>query len=101
MEKLGYLTRLDRLKTSVRNAEPDLFIVSAFDSIFYLTGAGYEPLERPYFLIVRPDGNLAEWVMDRHAAANRVAGPANSWFLGSGAVYGRRNEVLINNKERF
>ncbi len=51
-----YGTRLDRLKTSVRNAELDLFIVSAFDSIFYLTGAGYEPLERPFFLIVRPDG---------------------------------------------
>ncbi len=34
-----YMTRLDRLKTSVRNAELDLFIVSAFDSIFYLTGA--------------------------------------------------------------
>ena len=50
-----YRTRLDRLKTSVRNAELDLFIVSAFDSIFYLTGAGYEPLERPFFLIIRPD----------------------------------------------
>ncbi len=36
-----YMTRLDRLKTSVRNAELDLFIVSAFDSIFYLTGAGF------------------------------------------------------------
>ena len=50
-----YRTRLDRLKTSVRNAELDLFIVSAFDSIFYLTGAGFEPLERPFFLIIRPD----------------------------------------------
>ena len=49
-----YRTRLDRLKTSVRNAELDLFIVSAFDSIFYLTGAGYEPFERPFFLIIRP-----------------------------------------------
>jgi len=33
----------------------DLFIVSAFDSIYYLTGAGFEPLERPFFLLVRPD----------------------------------------------
>ena len=39
-----YGTRLHRLKTSVRNAELDLFIVSAFDTIFYLTGGGYEPL---------------------------------------------------------
>ncbi|MFQ5624866.1 MAG: M24 family metallopeptidase [Paracoccaceae bacterium] len=51
-----YLARLDRLKTGVRKAGLDLFIVSAFDSIFYLTGAGYEPLERPFFLIIRPDG---------------------------------------------
>ena len=50
-----YRSRLDRLKASVRNAELDLFIVSAFDSIFYLTGAGFEPLERPFFLIIRPD----------------------------------------------
>ena len=62
-----YATRLDRLKTGVRNAELDLFIVSAFDSIFYLTGAGYEPLERPFFLIVRPDGepSLLTPLMDR------------------------------------
>ena len=62
-----YGTRLDRLKTSVRNAELDLFIVSAFDSIFYLTGAGYEPLERPFFLIVRPDSEptLLTPLMDR------------------------------------
>lgn len=62
-----YGTRLDRLKTSVRNAELDLFIVSAFDSIFYLTGAGYEPLERPFFLIIRPDSepSLLTPLMDR------------------------------------
>ena len=62
-----YRTRLDRLKASVRNAELDLFIVSAFDSIFYLTGAGYEPLERPFFLIIRPDGepSLLTPLMDR------------------------------------
>jgi Xaa-Pro dipeptidase len=62
-----YSTRLDRLKTSVRKAELDLFIVSAFDSIFYLTGAGYEPLERPFFLIVWPDGepSLLTPLMDR------------------------------------
>jgi len=35
----------------------DLFIVSAFDSIYYLTGAGFEPLERPFFLLVRPEGS--------------------------------------------
>ena len=28
--------------------------VSAFDSLYYLTGAGFEPLERPFFLLIRP-----------------------------------------------
>jgi Xaa-Pro dipeptidase len=32
-----------------------LFIVSSFESIYYLTGAGFEPLERPFFLLVRPE----------------------------------------------
>ena len=52
-----YGTRLQQLKASVEKAGLDLFIVSAFDSIFYLTGAGFEPLERPFFLIIRPSGN--------------------------------------------
>jgi Xaa-Pro dipeptidase len=32
-----------------------LFLVSSFESIYYLTGAGFEPLERPFFLLVFPD----------------------------------------------
>jgi Xaa-Pro dipeptidase len=50
-----YRHRLDSLKSAVRRAGLDLFIVSAFDSIYYLTGAGFEPLGRPFFLFVRPD----------------------------------------------
>ena len=70
-----YRTRLDRLKASVRSAELDLFIVSAFDSIFYLTGAGYEPLERPFFLIIQPDREplLLTPLMDRNHLTESVA----------------------------
>jgi Xaa-Pro dipeptidase len=50
-----YRQRLDSLQAAVRRAGLDLFIVSAFDSIYYLTGAGFEPLERPFFLFIRPD----------------------------------------------
>src|SRR6185369_14329866 len=50
-----YRQRLQALQASIRRAGLDLFIVSAFDSIYYLTGAGFEPLERPFFLVVRPD----------------------------------------------
>jgi Xaa-Pro dipeptidase len=51
-----YRSRLQALQTSVGQAGLDLFIVSAFDSIYYLTGACFEPLERPFFLFVRPEG---------------------------------------------
>lgn len=49
-----YRIRLDALKGGVEEAGLDLFIVSAPDSLYYLTGAGFEPLERPFFLLVRP-----------------------------------------------
>jgi Xaa-Pro dipeptidase len=50
-----YRSRLDGLQLKVREAGLDLFIVSAFDSIYYLSGAGFEPLERPFFLLVHPN----------------------------------------------
>jgi Xaa-Pro dipeptidase len=46
--------RMELLKTKVADSDLDVFLVSAFDSIYYLTGAGFEPLERPFFLLVRP-----------------------------------------------
>jgi Xaa-Pro dipeptidase len=48
-----YRTRLEALHTRVQKAGLDLFVVSALDSLYYLTGAGFEPLERPFFLLVR------------------------------------------------
>jgi Xaa-Pro dipeptidase len=50
-----YRCRLESLQVAVQRAGVDLFIVSAFDSIYYLTGAGFEPLERPFFLLIRSD----------------------------------------------
>ncbi len=52
-----YRTRLERLQVEVAKAELDLFLVTSFDSIYYLTGAGFEPLERPFFLVVYPRGS--------------------------------------------
>ncbi len=46
--------RLESLQAGVAEAGLDLFIVTAFDSLYYLTGAGFEPLERPFFLLIRP-----------------------------------------------
>ena len=49
-----YRSRLKSLQARVAEAGLDLFIVSALESIYYLTGAGFEPLERPFFLLIRP-----------------------------------------------
>lgn len=47
-----YLQRLKALQRKVRDRDLDVLVVSSFESIFYLTGAGFEPLERPFFLLV-------------------------------------------------
>ncbi|MEE8326402.1 MAG: Xaa-Pro peptidase family protein [candidate division NC10 bacterium] len=49
-----YRKRLEALQGSVEDRDLDLFLVTSLDSIYYLTGAGFEPLERPFFLLVRP-----------------------------------------------
>jgi Xaa-Pro dipeptidase len=46
--------RMARLQQAVRAAGLDLFLVSAEESILYLTGISYTPLERPFFILVRP-----------------------------------------------
>ena len=48
-----YQQRLEALQQKVRQRDLDLLLVSSLDSIFYLTGASFEPLERPFFLLVR------------------------------------------------
>ena len=49
-----YLRRLESLQACVAEAGLDVFIVTSQDSIYYLTSAGFEPLERPFFLLIYP-----------------------------------------------
>jgi Xaa-Pro dipeptidase len=51
-----YLDRMARLRHQVAASGLDVFIVSSTDSIYYLTGISYIPFERPFFIIVKPDG---------------------------------------------
>jgi Xaa-Pro aminopeptidase len=51
-----YPRRFERLESAVAAAELEVFLVSSVESIYYLTGAGFEPLERPFFLAVFPRG---------------------------------------------
>ena len=53
--KQEYLRRMQQLQERVRHNELGVFLVSAEDSIYYLTGVTYVPLERPFFMLVRPD----------------------------------------------
>ena len=59
ISKEEYRQRLLRLGASVAEAGLDLFLVQSFDSIYYLTGAGFEPFERPFFLLVFPNNTIA------------------------------------------
>ncbi|HRX59402.1 MAG TPA: Xaa-Pro peptidase family protein [Eubacteriales bacterium] len=52
----NYEARLGKLQTYLQEQKLDAFIISTQDSIFYLSGASYKPIERPFFIIVRPAG---------------------------------------------
>ena len=52
----NYEARLGKLQSYLREQRLDAFLVSTQDSIYYLCGASYKPIERPFFLIVRPTG---------------------------------------------
>ena len=51
-----YRERVVGLQRGVAAEGLDLFVVSAEESIQYLTGISYTPLERPFFILVRPQG---------------------------------------------
>lgn len=50
-----YRERMQRLQRMVHDHGLDAFVVATEDSIFYLTGISFRPLERPFFIIVRPE----------------------------------------------
>ena len=53
-----YQDRLTRLQASVAASDVDACLLASRESIFYLTGVSYEPLERPFLMLVRPSGPL-------------------------------------------
>ncbi|MBR0724962.1 aminopeptidase P family protein [Bradyrhizobium manausense] len=54
ISKSEYAHRLERLQDKIHDV--DVFIITSRESIYYLTGAGFEPLERPFFLLVPRKG---------------------------------------------
>jgi Xaa-Pro dipeptidase len=55
IQKQELIERMKRLQARVLDSELDAFLVTAQDSIYYLTGVTYAPLERPFFILVRPE----------------------------------------------
>ena len=56
-ENEEYRRRHQALVQAMKRRGLDLYVVTTTDNIFYLTGATFEPLERPFFLIVGADGS--------------------------------------------
>ena len=54
--KHNYDERKINLKQKIKDAALDAYLVTAQDSIYYLTGATYKPIERPFFIIMWPEG---------------------------------------------
>ncbi len=57
--KFDYSARIAKLQQYMKDENLDAFIISTQDSIFYLSGAAYVPIERPFFIIIRPEGTLS------------------------------------------
>jgi Xaa-Pro aminopeptidase len=51
-----YTSRILKLQRFMKTNGLDAFIVSTQDSIYYLSGASFMPVERPFFIVVRPEG---------------------------------------------
>ena len=50
-------SRVSRLQEKVGELGLDAMLVTSQDAIYYLSGASYTPVERPFFIIVKPAGN--------------------------------------------
>ena len=49
-----YQNRRTILSSTVSERALDAFLVSSEENIYYLTGASYKPLERPFFIVIWP-----------------------------------------------
>jgi Xaa-Pro dipeptidase len=81
MQVNEFKRRHDSLTQAIRKAGLDHFVATTTDSIFYLTGATFEPLERPFFLIVGADGSRRMLV-----PALELDHMAKAWGVDAGSV---------------
>jgi Xaa-Pro dipeptidase len=75
--------RSDALTAAIRSADLDHYVVTTGENIFYLTGATFEPLERPFFLVVGADGSRRMLVPLLEAGHLRKAWGLSEESIGS------------------
>jgi len=78
-----YRERLQKLQAKVAANDLPAFLVTAQDSICYLTGLTYMPQERPFFLLVKPDipASLLVPALEReHMASSPNVGQVTSYW---------------------
>jgi Xaa-Pro dipeptidase len=93
-----YVDRMARLRQRVAEAGLETFLVSSEDSIYYLTGVSYKPLERPFFILVRPEAPtvlLVPALEQQHlSAAPNVAQVHHYWDYPAPAGQGWADRLL-------
>jgi Xaa-Pro dipeptidase len=83
IDRQEFHQRMKKLQQAVVDLGLGAFLVTAQDSIYYLTGATYAPLERPFFILVRPGSSatLLAPALDReHLASAPNVGAVQSYW---------------------
>jgi len=69
-----YLGRIQRIKDLCSAEGLDAFLVTSSDNLYYLTGKSCMPFERPFVLIIRPEGQVTFMVPRLEEEHLRVIG---------------------------
>lgn len=80
-EAADFQRRSDALVVALRAAGLDHYVVTTGENIFYFTGATFEPLERPFFLVLGADGSRRMLVPLLEAGHL-----AKAWGLADGSI---------------
>lgn len=100
-----YSNRISRLKELVEKNDLDAFLVTSEESIYYLTGVSYKPLERPFFIIIKPDEGVSllvpEMEREHMSEAPNIKEITSYWEYPSPKGQGwfdKLNELIIDKK---
>jgi len=96
-----YRQRITLLRVEVARASLDVFLASSFDSIYYLTGASFEPLERPFFLVVPREGGdepalVVPWLDAEHMRATGCVAVVRTYWERPAPDGRRWTDILID-----